>query len=471
MALYDAWREMDFKLKGMTILIAMAVLLFTGTHGNCIAEATEATDNDKLVLGANIRFRYESMDNFNLKYYGEESKQGKSDDAFLLGRFRLGMDFFPTKKIHLAVWGQHAEVWNIGFKDSDFYNSNFDQENNPYKDHWELYNTYVEVKQILNQPLDIKAGRQIIAYGDKRIFGPGQWGNSGKWIWDAVKLSYKLGGGFVDAYYGRTMLHDPDQFSMENAHGFESYGLYSHFNLPQNLMGMGFEPFVLTKDNDRNLYKGEDGQWGDFNSYYLGCRIFKTNLNRFDADLTVVKQEGGFANDDIDAYAYHLLLAYNFDDLDFNPRISVEYSYASGDSNPNDNKNETFDGVFGARDKMYGRMNLFHWKNLKDAQINFEVKPKKNICLKAEFHQFWLAEEQDAWYLNKKEYRDKTGDSGNKIGREFDLVGKFKLPGGNEIQAGYGHFWPDEFAEKLASDNAADWFFLQWSYNFSCGVL
>ncbi|MBW2100403.1 MAG: alginate export family protein, partial [Deltaproteobacteria bacterium] len=408
---------------------------------------------------------------FNLKYYGDQPAKGEGTDGFLLGRLRLGMDYRPTENIHVAVWGQHADVWDLGFKESDFYNSTCDQEHNPYKDHRELYNTYLEVRQILDQPLSMKAGRQIISYGNKRIFGPGQWGNSGKWIWDAVKLSYKFGDGFVDAYYGRTMLHDPEQFSLNHAHGFESYGLYSRFKLPQGLLGIAAEPFFFTRENDRDRYKCEDGQWGNFDSYYLGCRIFKMNLNGFDSDLTFVKQEGDFANDDIDAYGYHFLLAYNFGQLDFKPRIGFEYSYASGDSDPNDGEKETFDGAFGARDKMYGRMNLFHWKNLKDAQVNLEIKPKKGLYLKAEYHQFWLAEKEDAWYLNSREYRDKTGNSGDKVGKEFDLVGRLKLPWGNEIQLGYGHFWPDEFAENLASDKEADWVFLQWTYDFSYGVI
>ena len=292
---------MKFIIKGILLVISVAIFLLDGSYGDCLADTTKGSDKNKLTLGANVRFRYEILDDFNLKYYGENSKQGKSDDGFLLGRFRLGMDYRPAKNIHIAVWGQYADVWDQGFKDNDFYNSTFGQEHNPYKDSWELYNTYIEVKQILNQPLSIKAGRQIIAYGDKRIFGPGQWGNSGKWIWDAVKLSYKLGEGFIDAYYGRTMLHEPYQFSLDHAHGFESYGLYSRFKLPENFQSIAVEPFFLTKDNDRNTYKGEDGKKGDFNSYYLGCRIFKMNLNGVDSDLTFVKQEGDLANDDIDA--------------------------------------------------------------------------------------------------------------------------------------------------------------------------
>jgi len=64
--------------------------------------------------------------------------------------------------------------------------------------------------------------------------------------------------------------------------------------------------------------------------------------------------------------------------------------------------------------------------------------------------------------LNPKVYRDKTGHSEDHVGREFDLVLKVDLPGGNEIQAGYGHLWPDEFARNIASDKQANWVFIQW---------
>jgi len=82
-----------------------------------------------------------------------------------------------------------------------------------------------------------------------------------------------------------------------------------------------------------------------------------------------------------------------------------------------------------------------------------------------------LAEEKDAWYLNAAQYRDKTGSSGDEVGREFDLVGKFDLPQGNSIQVGFGHFWPDEFAADLASGKEANWVFVEWMYTFSTAIL
>jgi len=449
------------------LMILLFITFCFGLSGHSIAWA----GGKKLTIGANTRFRYEYQDNFNAQYYGDRPKKGEANDGFLLGRFRFGFDYRPTQNIHLAVWMQHSEVWDLALKEEDFYKNNFKREHNPYEDSFELYDTYVEIDEIFSQPLSIKLGRQVIAYGDMRIFGPGQWGNTGRWIWDAGKLSYKFKGGFLDAFYGKTQLHDPNVFSLDHCHGFESFAVYSHFKIPDRLSGVVFEPFFMTKDNDRDVYKDENNRIGELNSYYTGVRIYRKDFKGFDGDFTFIMQDGDYSHDDIDAYGYHFLLAYNFKHVFFKPRLSVEYSYASGDSDPKDGKHDTFDGAFGARDKMYGRMNLFHWMNLKDVQVNLEIRPKKWLYFKTEYHQFRLAEKEDAWYLNSKEYRDKTGTSGDKVGKEFDIIAVFNLPKKNQIQVGFGHFWPDEFAKEKASHRQANWVFLQWMYKFSWGIL
>jgi hypothetical protein len=86
--------------------------------------------------------------------------------------------------------------------------------------------------------------------------------------------------------------------------------------------------------------------------------------------------------------------------------------------------------------------------------------------VEAGFHRFLLAEKADAWYLNPKAYRDPTGGSGDEVGRELDIITTWKPSPNNVFMAGYGHFWPDEFARKMATDTEADWVFLQWEYTF-----
>ena len=41
----------------------------------------------------------------------------------------------------------------------------------------------------------------------------------------------------------------------------------------------------------------------------------------------------------------------------------------------------------------------------------------------------------------------------------------------NLKEIGFGHFWPDEFAKNKASDQEADWVFLQWMWKFNHSIL
>jgi hypothetical protein len=369
--------------------------------------------------------------------------------------------------IHLTVWMQHSDFWGMALPNRAFYSEKIGCQHNPNKDPWELSDTYLEIKRPFDAPLAVKGGRQRIVYGNKRIFGPGRWGNTGRWIWDALSISYMYMKGFFDVYYGRTVIHDPYKFSLTHRHFYESFGCYSHFALPKEFYEIVFEPFFMTKRDNHDKYKSEKGAFGDLDAYYAGIRVCRKDMKGFDMDMTYVGEFGKYSNDEFRAYGYHLLLGYNFKGVDIGPRFTVEYSFGSGDSDPTDGKHETFDGAFGARDKMYGRMNLFHWKNIKDAQVNLEGKTCKWCCFKAEFHQFWLAEKKDAWYLNPDEYRDKSGKSGDAVGKELDIVLRFDFPQNNEFQIGFGHFWPDEYAKKTASDKQADWFFFQWRHQYS----
>ncbi len=452
-----------FRLSLTVVILSLASILFCS-----IAHAKDAS----LRFGTDLRFRYEFQDDFNMKYYGDNPPQGSSnDDAFLLGRFRAGFDYLPSYTTHLALWMQDAEAWDLAIPDSAFYNSTLGDENNPYKDRWEIWKAYIETKGVFDLPLTLKAGRQRIFFGDKRVFGPGEWGNTGRWIWDAIRTSYKFNHGFVDVYYGRTMIHNPDEFSLKHRHFYESLGMYSHVDLPENMCGIALEPFFMTKRDNHRRYKGEDGLYGSLDSWYVGFRAYKKDLMGLDWDFTYVRQFGDYADDDIKAYAYHMLLGYTIKNVIMSPGISFEYSYASGDSNPYDHDHGRFDGAFGARDKMYGRMNLFRWQNIEDAQINLKLRPSERSYVKAEFHKFWLAEKRDGWSLNAKAYRDKTGLAGDDVGKEFDIVARFDYTDTAQVQLGFGHFWPDEFTKRMVSAEQANWLFLQWEYKFSTGLM
>ena len=428
---------------------------------------SHATASQKIF--ADLRYRYEFQHNFNKKFYGSDPAEGKADDGFLLQRIRIGFKWEPTENFQLSMGIQDSRAFGQALPDDIFYKKSLGLQHNPYKDYFEPFNTYIFFKKILGLNLSLKAGRQLIYYGDKRVFGPGQWGNTGRYQWDAVKVSYKFGKNFIDCFWGANMVHDPDELSWLHRHYYYGAAIYSHLEAGPHL---GIEPFFVAKYDPKDNYSGESGI-GDFNAFFPGIRVFGRYWDNLFYNMTYVHNWGNYGSDPINAFGYHVLLGYDLPKDLLNPTATVEYSYASGDSDPYDGKRGTFNGVFGSRDKMYGRINFFDWSNLKDAQLNLELRPMKTAYIKIELHKFWLAEKKDGWSMNPKLYRDKTGNSGDEVGREIDLILRYSLkqimniPWGDvKLMLGYSHFWPDEFADTVADTVEADWFFFQIRYMY-----
>jgi hypothetical protein len=150
------------------------------------------------------------------------------------------------------------------------------------------------------------------------------------------------------------------------------------------------------------------------------------------------------------------------------PRIGAEFSYGSGDEDPADGEYGTFDGLFGAVAPYYGRMNMFSLRNLEDYQVSLSAKPVKKVNLSFNYHYLRLAEEKDGWYYcNKKvQRRDPTGQSGNGLGHEIDLLAKWNVNKNLELFGGYAHFFPETFIDNTGISDDADWFFMQVTFFF-----
>ena len=74
----------------------------------------------------------------------------------------------------------------------------------------DIRQAYFEWKKIGGSHLDLKVGRQQISYGDQRIFGPGLWGNTGRYAWDAAMLQVDTSRAWVDAWVGRPIENRPE---------------------------------------------------------------------------------------------------------------------------------------------------------------------------------------------------------------------------------------------------------------------
>ncbi|MFH0728551.1 MAG: alginate export family protein [Pseudomonadota bacterium] len=398
------------------------------------------------VSGA-LRLRSEFQDEFTIKQYAT----GGSED-YLLTRLQVNFDA-AFWKLKTFTQFQDARIFWSSFEDSDF------KVSNPYHDVMDIRQAYVNFEP--SNEIEVKLGRQQIGFGDRRVFGPGDWGNTGRYVWDAARVRFH--NALLDSHFlaGRFILRNPDRWPNESAPGPTAYANYTMVrNLPFEL-----DLFYVLKKDDHGDTQGETGK-GNLTSHSTGFRL-DGKRGSWDYAVTVVHQFGRWGNDRIDAYGLTSRIGYTFD-MPWQPHLMAQYIHGSGDKDPRDGKKETFDGVFGGSDTvLYGWMNLFFWSNLREYRLDLELTPRKVLSVRGEYHYFTLDETKDAWYYpGSAQRRDKTGRSGRELGHEWDLTLRYKPVAWLDLLGGYCIFLPGEFIERTGPDPPAQWFFLQTEMTF-----
>ncbi len=416
-----------------------------------------------LIFSGHYRGRADIYSGVNKAAYGDDAidangdVRGNSDDTIYLQQIIAGLTYRPDEKWEIKAYMYDGRSWGSSLDADDFTKNSATPDEytmSYYDDHLELFETYIRRHDFFNKKLTFTLGRQQLGYGDRRIFGPGKWGNTMGWLWDAAHLSYKDGSDFVDLWYGQTRVKEPDDFSILNKHRFQGVGLYGHFETS----AVTIEPFGAWRNNLYHQQKPE------LNYYYGGFRVYDLSSGLI-YDATAVKQLGSYGGDDVDAYAYVVKGGYKFASS-YDPMLSVGYVYASGDKDPNDNEFQTFSAPFGANDGLhYGRMDVMVWSNMSDIQAKAAFKPIDKMKMQFEYHHFNLAEAADKWYLFG--YKNKPGNTYTHIGNEYDLIVKYQATKALELLA-IGAFLNagDFITENSIAQNDASKVFLQFQYSF-----
>lgn len=428
-------------------MASLVAFIWTGVPANLASAPPEKTK--VLSISGTYRLRGEVQDSFNIRAYGT----GMRED-YLLSRLRIEIDSRWTSQLHLHAQIQDARALGLSFSDEDFARGN-----NPYHDSFDINQFYLEYRPA--KGVGLKIGRQAISYGDRRVFGPGDWGNTGRYVWDAARLEIE-GKSFSSHWLvGRFVLHDPDRWPNTSAEGPTVYASYNSIkNLPFLL-----DFFYVYKHDDSGSIKGERGA-GDLSSHSAGFRI-EGQGGGWDYSATAASQFGKRGLDNIKAYGFASSLGYVFD-IDWKPHLTIQYVLGSGDKNPNDGVHGTFDGIFsGADTVLYGWMNLFFWQNIREYRIDMILTPAKTLIFRGEYHLFRLDKAKDAWYFPGKVLRrDVTGSSGCFLGQEVDLTVRKKLSGWLEVLGGACFFLPDEYVKKTGESPIGPWYFLETTFSF-----
>ncbi len=194
-----------------------------------------------------------------------------------------------------------------------------------------------------------------------------------------------------------------------------------------------------------------------------GWRLLrKPAPGRFDFQLESVLQAGESrlstsGTEDLDhlAHFHHAELGYRFD-VPWSPRVAAQFDYASGDDDPDDDENNRFDTLFGARRFDFGPTGIFGpfvRSNLITPGIRIQVKPHSRISSFVAVRAFWVAEKKDA--IPAMRIQDPRGNSGRYVGTQVE--GRVRLqviPDNLGLELGFAHIFFDELREDAPGNNS-----------------
>lgn len=363
-----------------------------------------------LTIGGNLRLRFEYDDQFNVKQFAPGTT-----DRILLERLSLTADLRWKRWARAFVELRDAHAFLTHMDSGDFAKSN------PYNDHLDIRQGYIEAFLDDAHPIGLKVGRQQISYGDQRVFGPGQWGNTGRWCWDAAMLTLRGRDVRLDLWVGRPVENRPGVWPNHWARAPTVAVAYLHTrHLPFRL-----DLFYVMKQDGSGTVQGDAGR-GNLLSHSIGFQFEgKAVSDIVDYSGTLVYQFGERASARLRAAGANVRLGATAP-VPWKPRLAGQFTWGSGDHDPHDGVAGTFDGVLGGADiYFYGQMNLFFWANLRDYEADLHLHPMDGLEVRAEYHYFTLDQPRDAWYTTglKRLREDPTGRAGRGLGA-IRAVGK-----------------------------------------------
>ena len=426
---------------------------------------------DKLSLSINFRARYEYLSQrFRIGQVGDD--QGVVLRTLVHGRVK------PFDWITLG-----AEL-----QDSRAYLTDDAVLTTTVVNALELLQAYVDVRDddVFDGSLHATGGRITMDVGSRRFVARNRYRNTinGFTGLDASWTSHARDQTMLRAFWTlpvhrrprtseQARLHANDiQFDREDLE-VQFWGLFGSTRLPERY---AVELFVFGLHEKDTL----DRPTANRQIYTMGSRGFrKKTKGDFDFVLEFALQWGQSRSSrsptntrDLDHFAHfeHLEAGYTFDRA-WKPRISLQYDYASGDSDPSDGKNGRFHTLFGARRFDFGPTGIygpFARSNINTPGLRLQLSPAKNVTGFLSYRLFWLAEKRDRWTTTG--VVDPTGQSGSFIGQQIEFRLRWRpLPRNLLIEAGYAHLFDGEFIKNAPNSPAqgdSDYVYTQVVFHF-----
>lgn len=453
---------------------------------------------NKWDFGGSVRVRYEVRDNFGIAGSGagpttslDFRKNGADvDNDYLLERIRVRAGY--TDKWFSALVEGRSSLAQSDDRFASTAPPPPKEGQGPEQDAFDLHQAFVTIGNHKEFPLSLKIGRQEFIYGEERILGAFGWNNIGR-VFDSAKLRWQTEWFGADFFSGRVVIPQDDRFNVPNDYDWFSGVYATSAKIPKHSLDV----YLFSRNASAQAATAEPHPQAPQPSardiYTLGVRLKSTpgQLGNWDYTLDLIGQLGNFRDTragapaerlDHQAYAVVAQGGYTFKDAWGTPRFGLEYSHGSGDSDPTDDKHETFENLFPTNHKFYGYMDFFSLQNLHNIRAIAQIKPHPRLSVALEGHLFWLADTSDNLYTAAGTPRGGTGATpgtgyginpnySSYVGSEVDLIAGYALTRFAQLEAGYAHFFTGDYIEQSLSaptrgSTDANWLYVQLNVNF-----
>lgn len=466
-------------------------------------------DINKLTVMSDLRIRPEMRNN---AYFGIQ----KANDFFVQQWNRLGFNYGISPDVDLFFQAQYSKNWGAaslaGAGNAAGSCAAGICANDPFQlstgNSLFVRQAYVLLRNVGIENLSFKLGRQLVIFGNHRLFGSFDWANTG-FSHDGITLNYSskmfelYGGWLRPADYDFTFgganstefgVIPPGLPTSSAASANEDADIYYARPVFKPMAGLSIEPMWVwfinsTRTGFSNAGTTTNAHAPNQQRHTLGGRVvFKKGV--FDLTYEGYWQTGsqgasatGPRNLTINAHAHAAMAGVTLP-VPMQPRLGFEFNFASGDSNAINCSNNTstctsantFENLFPTNHILMGYMDLFAWRNMVGYSGNFQIRPTKDSHLEIAGWVFRRATNGDNWYRAAQNvYFTNVGNQTNSssLGQEIDVIfTKYFMNNHVGWQIGYGHFFAGQFVDQVAAANGVsgttgqEWGYTQIHVNF-----
>ena len=370
-------------------------------------------------FGAELRARAETRNGG-----GEDPTK---QDAFGTTRVRLDATMRPTRQVRIFVQAQDSRVQGFARGRND----------RALKDPIDLREGYVALGHE-DGPLTLLVGRRELAFIDERIIGIRNWSNISP-AWDGAQLVLRRGKESVNLL-AVTQVDISDGFDPPSRTRWV-YGAVGMVG--SGLGGHQIEPFYFTSRRPVNLASNLGGVLRT-----AGSRVSGPLAETWDYQVILAGQGGRVRNQRQAAWMGVWALGKTLERRRLQPRLGVEWSYASGDSDPQDERIGTFDTLFPAPHRIYGEQDIVGLRNLRALKTGVQLHPRGTVQINVDFLDFRLASRHDGLYQTNfvaRAHAPLGGASSSHIGSELDFVLRYTPVPKVEVRFGVSRFIAGQF--------------------------